>query len=108
MKKHPKWGVDILTETDQIEASSYYPILQHHERGDRRGYPSGIGLDEMHLYSKIVAIADSFDAMTTQRVYQDAMESYPALKIMFSMKEAYDAKLLRAFAELMGPEGLTT
>ena len=108
MKKHPKWGVDILTETDQIEASSYYPILQHHERGDRRGYPSGLSLDEMHLFSKIVAIADSFDAMTTQRVYQDAMESYPALKIMFSMKDAFDQKLLKAFAELMGPKGLDT
>jgi len=107
MKKHPKWGVDILTESDQIEASSYYPILQHHERGDRRGYPAGISLDEMHLYSKIVAIADSFDAMTTQRVYQNAMDTYPALKVMFTMKGAYDDQLLKAFAELMGPNGLT-
>ncbi|MEW5796327.1 MAG: HD-GYP domain-containing protein [Candidatus Zixiibacteriota bacterium] len=106
MKKHPKWGVEILEETNMIETASHFPILQHHERGDRRGYPSGLSLDEMHVYSKIVAIADSFDAMTTDRVYQHAMDSYPALKIMFSLKGAYDEQILRAFVELMGPSGL--
>ncbi|HWR82513.1 MAG TPA: HD-GYP domain-containing protein [Candidatus Deferrimicrobium sp.] len=106
MKKHPKWGVDILAETDEIEGVSYYPVLQHHERGDQRGYPGGLGLNEMHLYSKIVAIADSFDAMTTQRVYQNAMETFPALKIMLATKGAFDDELLRAFVELMGPTGL--
>jgi putative nucleotidyltransferase with HDIG domain len=106
MKKHPKWGVEILEETNEINQTSYYPILQHHERGDRRGYPNGLSLDEMHIYSKIVAITDSFDAMTTERVYQRAMETYPALKIMFSLKGAYDEQLLRTFVDLMGPTGL--
>lgn len=106
MKKHPKWGMEILEETDQIAQPSYYPVLQHHERGDRRGYPSGLSLDEMHIYSKIVAIADSFDAMTTERVYQRAIDTYPALRIMFSLKGAYDDQLMRAFVDLMGPTGL--
>ncbi len=106
MKKHPQWGVDILTDTNQIAESSYYPILQHHERGDRRGYPSGVSLDEMHIYSKIVAIVDSFDAMTTERVYQKAMQTFPAMKVLFSRKGCYDEELLRAFVELMGPSGL--
>ena len=106
MKKHPKWGVDILTETAMVPETCYYPILQHHERGDRRGYPTGTALDEMHLYSKIVAITDSFDAMTTDRVYQRAVETYPALRIMFSLKGAYDERLLRIFVELMSPSGL--
>jgi putative nucleotidyltransferase with HDIG domain len=106
MKKHPKWGVDILTETDEIAANSYYPVLQHHERGNRSGYPGELSLDEMHVYSQIAAIADSFDAMTTERVYQKAMESFPALRIMCSMKEAFEKKLLSAFVELMGPTGL--
>ena len=39
MKKHPKWGVELLEETDLIPKESYFPVLQHHERGDRRGYP---------------------------------------------------------------------
>jgi len=106
MKKHPKWGVEILSETDEISSASYYPVLQHHERGDDNGYPNNISLDEMHIYSKIVGIVDSFDAMTTERVYQHAMETYPAIKIMFSVSEAYDENCLRAFVELMGPKGL--
>jgi len=76
MKKHPKWGIEILTDTDAIAASSYYPVLQHHERGDRSGYPSGLNLDEMHIYSRIVAIADSFDAMTSKRVYQSTRKPW--------------------------------
>lgn len=108
MKKHPVWGVEILEETDLIESVSYHSVLQHHERGDRRGYPQGLSLDEMHLHSRIVAIADSFDAMTTERAYQRAMDSYPALKVMFSLKGAYDDQLLRAFVELMGPTGPVT
>ncbi|MFQ5453128.1 MAG: HD-GYP domain-containing protein [Candidatus Zixiibacteriota bacterium] len=106
MKKHPKWGVDILKESDEIPSACYYPILQHHERGDRSGYPNGISFDEMHDYAKIIAITDSFDAMTTERVYQKAIDTFPALKIMFSLKEAYDEVALKAFVELMGPKGL--
>ncbi|MCB2231039.1 HD-GYP domain-containing protein [bacterium] len=106
MKKHPSWGVEILTESDMMSDASYFPVLQHHERGDRRGYPQGLALGEMHLYSKIVAIVDSFDAMTTERVYQRAMDTYPAMKILFSLKGAYDERILRTFVELMGPTGL--
>ena len=106
MKKHPKWGVEILSESGMIEETSYYPVLQHHERGDRRGYPSGLSLDDMHVYSKIVSVVDSFDAMTTQRVYQKAMDTFPALKIMFALKGAYDDQVLRSFVELMSPTGL--
>ena len=106
MKKHPVWGVEILQATGVVPEAAHYPVLQHHERGDRRGYPQGLSLDEMHLYSRIVAIADSFDAMTTNRVYQKAMDTFPALKVMFSLRGAYDEELLRAFTILMGPTGL--
>jgi len=108
MKKHPKWGVEILGGTDLIDSTSYYPVLQHHERGDRSGYPNGLSMNEMHDSSKIVAIVDTFDAMTTERVYQKAKETYPALQTMFQLTEEYDQDLLRSFAELMGPSGLAT
>jgi putative nucleotidyltransferase with HDIG domain len=107
MKKHPKMGVEILAQTDMISAGAYYPVLQHHERGGGTGYPNGLDLNEMHEYSRIVAVVDTFDAMTTKRVYQKAMETFPTLKIMFSLREQYDEKMLEAFAKLMGPDGLT-
>ncbi len=106
MKKHPQWGLEILESTGEISQNSLYAILQHHERGDHRGYPAGISLDDMHIYSRIVAIADSFDAMTTERVYQKAMDSFPAMKVLFARAEGYDEQLLRTFVELMGPTGL--
>ena len=106
MKKHPQWGVDLLVETDIIGQACYYPVLQHHERGDRRGYPNGLKLSEMHIYSQIVALCDTFDAMTTRRVYQGAMDTFAALKVIYSLKGAYDEKVVRAFTDLMGPGGL--
>ncbi len=106
MKKHPKWGDELMRETNEIPEASMYPILQHHERGDRSGYPNGIALNEMHIFSKIIAIADSFDAMTTERVYQKALDTFPALKVMFSIKHAYDEDAMKAFVSLMGPNGL--
>ena len=107
MKKHPQWGVEMLDGHEALYENALYPVLQHHERGDHRGYPAGLSLDEMHIYSRIVAITDSFDAMTTERVYQKAMESFPAMRVLFSRSEGYDDQMLRAFAELMGPTGLT-
>lgn len=104
MKKHPGWGGEILKDTDLIDKESYYPVLQHHERLDGSGYPLGSTEKDQHLFSKIVAIADVFDALTTERVYQAAIETYPALKIMHNMKGAFDMKLLREFTVMMGPE----
>jgi len=106
VKQHPKWGAEILTDTDELSSTSYYPVLQHHERGDGGGYPDSFLDDEIHPSAKIVAIADTFDAMTTDRVYQKAMETFPVLRLLFSLKGAYDQDFLRAFAELMGPSGL--
>ncbi|MCK4857176.1 MAG: HD-GYP domain-containing protein [candidate division Zixibacteria bacterium] len=102
--RHPEWGVDILHKTDLIPSESYYAVSSHHERIDGSGYPNGTNENNQHLYGRIVAICDVFDAMTTRRVYQKAMDSYPALKIMHGMKKALDPELLRQFTILMGPD----
>jgi len=107
IKKHPGWGVDIIKETDMVADESYLPVIQHHERENKSGYPNGIGSDKIHLYGKIVAIADVFDAMTTERVYRSALAAYPALKLMFADKNAFDRELLEQFTLLMGPSDLT-
>nr|MBN2276584.1 HD domain-containing protein [candidate division Zixibacteria bacterium] len=103
IKHHPQWGVDIILETDMIPDESYFPIIQHHERINQTGYPKGIGAEDIHMYGKIVAIADVFDAMTTERVYRSAVAAYPALKSMFADVGAFDRKLLEEFTRLMGP-----
>ncbi|MFH1373450.1 MAG: HD domain-containing phosphohydrolase [bacterium] len=103
VRRHPQWGCEIIQETDLISEESYFPILQHHEREDKTGYPNGIGSNDVHLFSKIVSIADVFDAMTTKRVYRHAVDTYPALKEMYSLIDGFDRRLLDQFTHLMGP-----
>ncbi len=103
MKKHPTWGVELVGETGLVDDESVYPIIQHHERENGTGYPAGVTSGQIHVFGKIVGIADTFDAMTTQRVYQRAVETFPALKTMFSIPDLFDRKLLEQFAYLMGP-----
>jgi len=102
MRHHPQWGFEIALKSDVIPHESYYPILQHHERECGSGYPHGLKADEIHHLSKIVAIADVFDAMTTRRVYRHAVDSFPALSEMFSAEGAFDRRLLRSFTQMMG------
>jgi putative nucleotidyltransferase with HDIG domain len=103
MKKHPQFGFEIVKSTDVIPDMSYYPIIQHHEREDSNGYPNKAGAGEIHIYSKMVAIADVFDAMTTRRTYRDALSTFQALKTMHESEKSFERRLLDAFTHLMGP-----
>jgi len=103
MRLHPQWGVEIVSETDMIPEASYLPIWQHHERQNGSGYPARLSDKEIHVYGKIVAIADAFDAMTTNRVYRQARESFSSLKNMAERSSGFDQPLLQCFIQLMGP-----
>jgi putative nucleotidyltransferase with HDIG domain len=103
IRQHPQWGVEIIKTTDLIPEVSYFPILQHHERENCSGYPEGICSRNIHPYSKIVAIADVFAALTTERVYRPAVDTFPALKTMYQQVDGFDRDLLDSFTRLMGP-----
>jgi putative nucleotidyltransferase with HDIG domain len=107
IKKHPEFGVELVRDTDLIPEDAYYPIIQHHEREDGSGYPYGLTANNIHLYGKITAIADVFDAMTTKRIYRVAVDTFPALMAMYSEKDTFDKKLLEQFTLLLGPNELT-
>lgn len=69
VKQHPVWGADLLAPIPLLSAA--VPIIRwHHERPDGKGYPDGLGGAEIPLMARIVAVADSFDAMTYVRAYQ--------------------------------------
>ncbi|HOP06980.1 MAG TPA: HD domain-containing protein [candidate division Zixibacteria bacterium] len=107
IRKHPRWGVELMRETGLIGEESYFPIIQHHEREDGSGYPRGLTSIDINPHSKIVAVADVFDAMTTHRVYRQAVETFPALMVMFGDKNIFDLNLLENFTRLMGPASIT-
>jgi HD-GYP domain-containing protein (c-di-GMP phosphodiesterase class II) len=82
MKRHPSQGFAILKKTKQITEESRIIVLQHHERFDGTGYPQGIRGSDIHIYGKICAIADVYDALTTDRPYRNKLLPVEGLKIM--------------------------
>lgn len=72
MKKHPTYGRMLLEESSiPIVGSAGIVVEQHHERYDGKGYPHGLAGDEITLEAAIISVVDSYDAMTTDRIYQD-------------------------------------
>ncbi|MBW8035520.1 MAG: HD domain-containing protein [Planctomycetes bacterium] len=69
---HPRIGAGILADIKQM--NEIVPgVLHHHERSDGKGYPDGLTDSQIPLIGKIVSLADAFDAMTSRRIYRDAM-----------------------------------
>lgn len=72
IKEHPRKGYEILKENDDIPSTSTTVALHHHERYDGRGYPEGKSGDAIHLFSRITAVADVYDALISERPYRKA------------------------------------
>lgn len=97
MKTHPEKGYKIMREVEQL--GDVVPGMRyHHESWDGSGYPFGLKYDEIPLIARIVAVADSFDAMTTNRPYQKKMTLEKAVEriVMLSGKR-FDPHVVQAF-----------
>lgn len=98
MKQHTKYGFDVLRNLHTISLLSAHCAFQHHERLDGSGYPRGLLDFEIHPYAKIIAVADVFDAVTSNRVYRKKMLPSMGIEII---KEGsgtlYDEKVVNAF-----------
>jgi putative nucleotidyltransferase with HDIG domain len=70
VRRHPEHGVRILRETVSAPEPVVAVVLQHHERLDGSGYPFGGGRGQVHPLSLVAAVADTFDAITADRVYR--------------------------------------
>lgn len=74
MKHHPIFGGEMLRfSTRNVLRPAGIIAIQHHERFDGKGYPLGLSGEEIHIYSRITTAADVFDALTTDRVYRNAL-----------------------------------
>lgn len=72
VKRHPEIGVRILRDLPQL-ADVLPGVMHHHERWDGRGYPHGLAGEKIPLFARLLALADSFDAMSSTRTYREAM-----------------------------------
>lgn len=98
--QHPRWGSEVAKQAHMSEAVVNI-ILYHHERFDGQGYPSGLKADEIPIESRIVAIADVFDALYTDRPYRKAYNCERVMEIMQEMTAThFDPALMQLFLPL--------
>ena len=97
MKTHPQKGYKIMSQIPAMR--EFLPgMYMHHEMINGQGYPQGLKGEEIPMQARIVSVADTFDAMTTERPYQAAMDLEAALTRLKSfIGTRYDAKVVAAF-----------
>lgn len=97
IKRHPDIGADILKPIPPMSRETEV-IRYHHERYDGKGYPSGIGGEEIPLLSRIITLADSYDAMTSDRPYRNGLFMDKAIEeIVRCMGSQFDPELAKLF-----------
>lgn len=98
IKEHPELGFNYLQQIDSISPLSRIVVYSHHERVDGSGYPRGLKGDEIHEFARVAAIADVFDALTSDRVYRDKWPTYKAAEyIMNNTEKLFDYQLVKKF-----------
>jgi HD-GYP domain-containing protein (c-di-GMP phosphodiesterase class II) len=97
MKQHTVKGANIMRPVAQLK--EMIPGIElHHERMDGKGYPYGLSGDQIPIMARIIAVADTFDAITTNRPYQSAMDlDYAVERIRSLVISRFDPKVVGAF-----------
>ncbi len=99
MKRHPEIGYRILFSVEDMAGLAGY-VLAHHERFDGKGYPKGLIGTDIPLQSRIVTIADSFDAMTADRTYRESVTPKDAAReLKRNAGTQFDPTLAKIFVE---------
>jgi HD-GYP domain-containing protein (c-di-GMP phosphodiesterase class II) len=101
MQEHSVIGERILSKVDDYAEISKI-VRHHHERIDGQGYPDGLVGRSIPLISKIIAVADAYDAMTSGRPYRDAMPSRVArLRLAQAVETQFDTAVVAAFEAIL-------
>ena len=103
VKGHAVAGADLLERIQLTDRMPMVVAYEHHMRYDQRGYPTGPGAGEQHVFSRIVAICDAYDAMTTRRPFRREIRPDKAIAVVMQGRgKAYDPQLTKAFVGLLG------
>ncbi len=102
MRQHPQFGLKILNEHKNISDAIKAACFEHHESWSGGGYPQDISGTEIHPFARIVALTDTYDAMTTQRSYNVPMTPSEALNLMNTkLKGRFDPEMLKAMYSIL-------
>ena len=101
MEEHPAVGQRILANVENYSDIARI-VRHHHERIDGNGYPDALAGDDIPLISRILAVADAYDAMTSDRPYREAMASRVArLRIAQAVDSQFDTTVVAAFEAIL-------
>lgn len=101
MKTHSEKGALMISQISSLSHLSAY-IRHHHERWDGNGYPDKIKGEAIHIFSRIIAVCDTYDAITTNRSYQKAYEPEQVIKILKGCRGTQlDPELIDVFLGLI-------
>jgi HD-GYP domain-containing protein (c-di-GMP phosphodiesterase class II) len=101
MMQHPLLGLAFLHD-DSISPAAKSVVRSHHERWNGSGYPSGLVGDEIPMFARIAAVADVFDAVTSQRHYAPAMDQRHAVELIRSGSGSdFDPMVVEAFVDVI-------
>lgn len=98
VQKHPVHSWNILKQLGIKNKNILAGVRSHHEKLDGTGYPDNLSSKEIHIYAKIIAICDVFDAITTKRTYKDSKSTFETLILMKKeMRQHLDSILINHF-----------
>ena len=104
IKKHPQIGADIIRPIQFLHDLIPF-IFYHHERWDGKGYPSGIRGEDIPLGARVIAIADVYQALISDRPYHKAFTKSTAIDIIKkSSGTQFDPRIVNAFLRVVGKE----
>jgi HD-GYP domain-containing protein (c-di-GMP phosphodiesterase class II) len=103
MRAHAVMGYQIISKEMKYPEEIAMVALQHHEHWDGRGYPRSLKGEDITLFARIVAVADAYEAMVSERPYRNSIIGYNAMKTVLSDNgKHFDPQVLKAFLESMG------
>lgn len=106
INKHPEVGWRILSSATEFAELANF-ILDHHERWDGKGYPNGLAGENIPLVSRIISVADSFDAMTSERSYRSGLSQEEAIsELRRCSGSQFDPEIVDVFVDKVIPKNI--
>jgi HD-GYP domain-containing protein (c-di-GMP phosphodiesterase class II) len=104
VKKHSMLGYDYARAKFKLPATSYLGIRDHHEKYNGSGYPNGKSGKDISLFGRVIALADIYDALSSERPYRSALSPSEAMEyIMGNLETVFDPKLATIFLRKVAP-----
>lgn len=108
IEHHSLLGFELTNTVSHLKTASIF-IRQHHERWDGKGYPDKLSKDQIHICSRIISIADTFDAMTSDRPYRKGLKPERAIELLIKNKGSqFDPDLVDVFISILEEKGVSS